>query len=126
MEYLADSNVIVNYAALKYDESRSLKLDKIFDKAFNTSIICKMEVLGYHGYEEEMAKLDYFLSGAVLFSITEKAVEKTIEIRKVAKIKLPGAIIAATAIVNSFRPLTHNIEDFTNVKGLEVISPEKL
>lgn len=85
-----------------------------------------MEVLGYNGDEEEMAKLDFFLKDAVLFDITEKVIEKTIEIRKTVRIKLPDAIITATAIVRNFQLLTHNLEDFRNVKGLRIISPEKL
>ena len=35
--------------------------------------------------------------------------------------KLPDAIIAATAIINDFTLITHNIKDFQKVTGLQVI-----
>jgi predicted nucleic acid-binding protein len=49
--------------------------------------------------------------------------QKTIEVRKNSNIKLPDAIIAATAIQNDLTLLTRNIKDFTKVKELKVYNP---
>ena len=53
----------------------------------------------------------------------QNVVDKTIEICKQHKIKLPDAIIAATALVNNFTLVTRNIDDFKNIAGLKTINP---
>ena len=50
-------------------------------------------------------------------------IEKTIEIRKSYRIKLPDAIIAATAFVHNLTLLTRNISDYKNIEELSVINP---
>jgi len=42
------------------------------------------------------------------------------------KIKLPDAIIAATAIVYDLILVTRNISDFKNIDGLHVVDPHML
>ena len=49
--------------------------------------------------------------------------EKTIEIRKQAKIKLPDAIIAASALVNNAVLVTANVKDFKMIDGISIINP---
>jgi predicted nucleic acid-binding protein len=46
-----------------------------------------------------------------------------IEIRKTSKIKLPDAIIAATAIKHNLTLLTRNEKDFVGIIGLELFNP---
>jgi len=46
-----------------------------------------------------------------------------ISIRKIHRIKLPDAIIAATALVNGLELVTRNINDFKNIDGLNLINP---
>ncbi|HVU55382.1 MAG TPA: hypothetical protein VHD83_10020 [Puia sp.] len=47
---------------------------------------------------------------------------KTVALRKNNKIKLPDAIIAATAIVNGLTLLTRNVADFQNISDLSFIN----
>jgi predicted nucleic acid-binding protein len=53
-------------------------------------------------------------------------VNKTIAIRKSKTIKLPDAIIAATALTYSLILVTSNTSDFKNIQGLNVIDPRSL
>lgn len=48
---------------------------------------------------------------------------KTAEIRKAYRIKLPDAIIAATALIYNLTLLTRNTIDFNGIKGLKIINP---
>ena len=49
----------------------------------------------------------------------DKAVtDKVIELRQTTAIKLPDAIIAATALVHDLTLWTHNTDDFKNVPKL--------
>ena len=45
-----------------------------------------------------------------------------IEIRKIHRIKLPDAIIAATAIIYNMTVITRNVFDFKNIDGLTVLN----
>lgn len=64
-----------------------------------------------------------FINESNVVALSDAIVETTIFIRKQIKIKLPDAIIAATALVNNFTLLTRNTDDFINIKGLNVINP---
>jgi hypothetical protein len=46
-----------------------------------------------------------------------------IELRKTYKIKLPDAIIAATALVQEQTIMTRNESDFIKIAGLNVFNP---
>jgi predicted nucleic acid-binding protein len=50
-------------------------------------------------------------------------VDKTIEIRGLYRIKLPDAIIAATALINSLVLVLHNTKDFKGIESLRVVNP---
>ncbi|MEY4538677.1 MAG: hypothetical protein RLZZ306_434, partial [Bacteroidota bacterium] len=53
----------------------------------------------------------------------DEIVEKTIEIRRIYKIKLPDALIAATAIVFDLTLVSRNDKDFTQIPELKYINP---
>lgn len=55
--------------------------------------------------------------------LTDEIVDETIAIRKVHKIKLPDAIIAATAKTKNLALITRNESDFNAVSGLTIINP---
>jgi len=56
-----------------------------------------------------------------VYHIDDEIIDKTIDLRKKHKIKLPDAIIAATAIVNNFILISHNIKDFQKINELQCI-----
>ena len=53
-------------------------------------------------------------------------VAKTIQLRQKQKIKLPDAVIAATALVDGLKLISRNTKDFKNIKGLEIVNPYKI
>ncbi len=61
-----------------------------------------------------------------MFYINDDVIQKTIDLRKMQKIKLGDAIIAATALVYNFDLLSHNLADFKNVPSLKVVDPYTL
>ena len=126
MAYLIDSNVIINYMAQNFSDKVLEKLDAVFDDSFNYSIISKMEVLGYKLTTAEIHPLEDLFSNGNVLHLNDDVVTKVINIRSTMKIKLPDAIIAATAIINNLELVTDNTTDFSKVPGLRVIKPEKL
>jgi predicted nucleic acid-binding protein len=117
-KYLVDSNIIIKLATENNltGDSKSF-LTAILNDSFNISIITKIEVLS-----KDDSLID-FVNVAKVFELDETIVLITIQLRRKYKIRLPDAIIAATAIANKFILLTHNAKDFGNIKSLVVIDP---
>jgi predicted nucleic acid-binding protein len=57
------------------------------------------------------------------FLLTNDIAEQTIQIRKAHKIKLPDAVIGATALVKQLTIVTRNTSDFSSIVGLNCINP---
>lgn len=103
-----DSNIII------YLSKRELDLSVIdqFDH-LSISIITYMEILGYQfndSTEEQFIK-DLISIFEIVF-IDQKIADLTVGIRKKKRIKLPDAIIAATAISKDACLVTRNVDDF--------------
>jgi predicted nucleic acid-binding protein len=102
-------------------------LADVIDAQCNLSVITKMESLGYNFKNiQEQILMEAFITGSNILEINDDVVNGTIAIRKSKKIDLPDAIIAATAIVFTFKLITRNTKDFTNIPGLEVIDTNDL
>lgn len=111
-QYLADSNTIIDYVGNKMPHDALLLFDGYFDKSITISIISKIEVLGFNGNPGEPQHLADFINLANIIFIDNAIADKTIELRKSYKIKLPDALIAATALIFDLVLITRNIEDF--------------
>jgi predicted nucleic acid-binding protein len=70
--------------------------------------------------------LHSFIADALVFELGKDIKLKTAEIRKACKIKLPDAIIAATALVYNLTLLSRNVGDFKQVDGLALINPHEM
>ncbi|MCU0348082.1 MAG: type II toxin-antitoxin system VapC family toxin [Saprospiraceae bacterium] len=83
-----------------------------------------METLGYAFSDlTEKQETEALLNVLVRLPIADSVVMKVIELRQSRRMKLPDAIIAATAILNDCSVVTRNIADFTGLDGLEVLNP---
>ncbi len=125
-EYLIDSNAVVDYLSKKFDISQMIFMNEIIDKIPNLSVISKIEVLSFNASEEYTNLLADFISDAIVIDLTTDIVDRTILLRKKHKIKLPDAIIAATALVFNHTIITNNEKDFANIKSLKVLNPYKI
>jgi predicted nucleic acid-binding protein len=66
------------------------------------------------------------MNDAKLIGLTDEIIDTTIEVRKNHKIKLPDAIIAASALVNRLTLISRNTKDFQNIGGLNCVNPYDL
>jgi predicted nucleic acid-binding protein len=57
------------------------------------------------------------------YSLTSKVAELCISIRQKYRVKLPDAIIAATALYLSLPLMTRNVKDFSLIPDLKLINP---
>jgi len=81
------------------------------------SVISYMEVLGYNfANSQEKDFINELISLFNVIFIDQKIANSVIDIRKKIHIKLPDAIIAATAMVDDLCLITRNVEDFKNTE----------
>ena len=97
------------------------KMYEILDKEVMVSIITQMETLGYNfDSNEEQILFETFISESTILTINNAIIDETIAIRKSKKIKLPDAIIAATAKIHNLILISQNTSDFKNIHGLKM------
>ncbi|MDR0515627.1 MAG: PIN domain-containing protein [Fibromonadaceae bacterium] len=70
-----------------------------------------------------MDSLKNFIGDTRIIELERDIKFKTIEIRRSHKIKLPDAIIAATAIARRFSLITRDTVYFKNISGLALQNP---
>ena len=119
-KYLIDSNVLIEYVGNLFPEPIQSSLSAILDDSFTISFINKVEILGHHSVDEAWRG---FVNQASIIAPDEDIIEQTIQLRIQHKIKIPDAIIAATALVNDLTLLTRNVADFKKVSNLKVQNP---
>lgn len=121
-----DSNVLIDYAGKKFEGKIEQKLDRIFDNIFHYSMISRLEVLGYSIPIEILSSIEGFLSTGKMYYITDEVGNECILIRRLLpKLKLPDAIIAATALTYNHTLLTRNTDDFKNIPRLQIDNPHQ-
>ncbi len=67
-----------------------------------------------------------FLGLADIINIDEDLAERIINVRKKYKVKIPDAIIAASALEYNLIIITRNIKDFAKIKEVKVVDPFQL
>jgi toxin FitB len=121
--YLIDTNVLLDFLADKLPEKSKALLSGLHPEETYTSIVVKIEALGYNGPSQTMQVLTEFLGQLQVLPLTEQVADQTILIRKKIKIKLPDAIIAATALVHHLTLITRNTADFKKIEDLLLLDP---
>ena len=118
--FILDTNIIIH---LSYGELNTSDFSSSGDRLC-ISAITYMEALGYPFKTiEDEAFVRMLCNSFDLLNLTKPIIEKTIEIRKKTKIKLPDAIIASSALVNEAILVTTNVKDFKMIDGISIINP---
>ncbi|WP_421775374.1 type II toxin-antitoxin system VapC family toxin [Gracilimonas sp.] len=124
--YLIDSNALIDFLGGRLPDTGQEFLSHVIDNVPMVSVISKIEVLGYNGTAHEEQILKSFINDSEVLNLSEEIVASCIQIRKAHRIKLPDALIAATANVQDLILITRNISDFDIVEGLDLINPHKV
>ncbi|HDR50438.1 MAG TPA: type II toxin-antitoxin system VapC family toxin [Mariniphaga anaerophila] len=118
--YLLDTNAVLDYMGNKLPGNAKKLIAQVIDEEINLSVINKIELLGFSKVEQDLID---FVACSNIHPMGDAVVDKTIEVRSLYKIKLPDAVIAATALQNGLALVSRNTKDFKNIQGLEVIDP---
>lgn len=121
--YLIDTNAIIDYLGNKISSNGMQFMNTVINAVPNISVITKIEVLGFNTTINEYQLLTDFMDDANVIELSKEVADICIDLRKKHKIKLPDAIIAATALSVNSTLITRNSSDFKNIIGLSVINP---
>jgi predicted nucleic acid-binding protein len=87
------------------------------------SVMTRIEVLGYPQTAEQLQQATRLLSYFDEISLHELIVQHTIRLRQQSRIRLPDALIAATALYFGLPLVTRNTQDFRAIEGLIILNP---
>jgi hypothetical protein len=118
--YLVDTNCIIDFGNGNLPISVKEYLSTIIDNQPCISIINKIEILSFSNQSTSILELLDYVN---VIGLTNEIADITVSIRKSAKIKLPDAIIASTALKNDLVLITRNVTDFRKIVGLQVVNP---
>ncbi len=125
MRYLIDTNIWIYLLANKGEVTHALR-NASNSEWCGYSAISRLELLGFPKLtSDEEARIRTILSEFHEVNVLPSSIDKAIELRKERRIKIPDAIIAATAIVSNATLITANESDFSKIAGLSILNPIK-
>ena len=115
-KFLADTNTIIYFF-----NGHPKAINALDGKDIFVSAITDIELLSFHGLSDESREgIKEFLEDCTIFELTEKVKNLTINIKKAHKIKLPDAIIAATAQFLKIELITLD-KGFAKIPDLDLV-----
>lgn len=119
IDFLADTNFLINISL------KNKVVEPFIDFNIAISYISEIELLGVFSISKnQLAISKSLMNSCLIFEMNPAIKAQTILLKQKYKIKLPDAIIAATAIVHKLPFLTSDA-DFKNIKELNLIFLEK-
>lgn len=102
-------------------------MNKRVDEESIISFITEIELQAWNPPNpSDLQIYNEFVSASSILGISDKIIKTTIDVRKNYKLKVPDAIIAATALVNDFTLISDNDKDFSRIPELKYVNPVKL
>lgn len=128
IKYLWDTNTAIYYLQQQFPQAAESFIDDLLKEQQPViSAITEIELLCWKTTtEKDMELLRNFITDSLVIELEQPIKLTSADIRKTQKIKLPDAIIAATAIVYNLILLSRNAADFKNINGLQVLDPHSL
>lgn len=125
IKYLWDTNTAIYFLQQQFPLGAEKFIDDLLkDEQPVISAITEIELLCWKtATEKDLDVLHNFINDALVIELEQPIKLKTADIRKAQKIKLPDAIIAATALIYNLTLLSRNVSDFSNINGLNIINP---
>ena len=118
-----DTNAVIDYLGNRLPSKSESLMDNLPPLI---SVITRIEWLGWYQINSEQNQnLQSFIDNSTIYNLEEHVILKTIQLRQKHKIKIPDAIIAATALTHNFILITNNEKDFKDINGLKILNPWK-
>jgi predicted nucleic acid-binding protein len=119
-----DSNTLIYYLNAALPPKARAWVDQELLEGGHISIITRIEVLGWPGHSAAAHdKAGQLLELLTEHALTSAIADLCISLRQTRRIKVPDAVIAATAIFLGLPLVTRNTGDFKGISGLELRNP---
>lgn len=122
--FLADTNAGIDFLNGKLPTASAAWIQQaLVEQRLVLSVIVRIELLSWLGSTAAMQPIEEFIAAGLVLPLDEQVIQQTIRLRQQHRIKLPDAIIAATALAHGLPLLTRNLSDFRSIAGLVVVNP---
>jgi predicted nucleic acid-binding protein len=98
----------------------------MIDRGPRISVISQIELPRFSDTPENEQVPADFAANSIIYPLSPEVVERAIAVCKRRRIKLPDAIIAATAVIEELILVTRNTDDFKNIPGLMLLTPRDI
>ena len=125
IKYLWDTNVVVYYLYQQFPAVGEGLIDNLLTRYKpSMSVVTELELLCWPVQRARDRQLiQGFIAGTRVIGLEEEIKLLAVKIRKKHKLKLPDAIIAATAQSYGLTLVSRNTKDFLKVKPLSLLNP---
>ena len=125
IKYLLDTNTAIYYLQQQFPPGAEKFIDDLITEEQPViSAITEIELFCWKTATDlDLELLRNFINDALVIELEQSIKLRTADIRKVHRIKLPDAIIAATALVYDLTLLSRNVPDFGKIDGLKIVNP---
>lgn len=122
--YLVDTNTVSDYLSRNLSPEAMQYLHGIVNSTPQISVMTRIELLSHLSPKIDIIR--NFVGYATVFDLTEDIILRTIALRRSRRIKIPDAIIAATALEYDLTLITHNTSDFQGIPNLKLLDAHSL
>jgi predicted nucleic acid-binding protein len=128
IKYLWDTNTVIYFLQKQFPRKAEQFVDSILEESPPAiSSITEIELLCWKTTDKKSLEiLHKFVEDIIVFELDKPVKLKAVDIRKSSNLKLPDAIIAATALIHQLTLVTRNTKDFKNITGLQTANPFEL
>ncbi len=125
INYFWDTNTVIYFLQRQFTPTAEKFIDDVISSNQPAiSAITEIELLCWKiANDSDLLILKSFIKDSYVYELDQDIKNQSVEIRKHYNLKLPDAIIAATAIVNELTLITRNAKDFDKISELKVSNP---
>lgn len=118
-----DSNILIYHLNDALPPSVLNQVELWITEGAVISVMSRIEVLGYSQTADQLQQAMRLLAYLDEILLHAPVLQRTITLRQQYRIRLPDALIAATALDLGFPLVTRNTQDFHTVNGLLMLNP---
>lgn len=122
--YLIDTNILIHILAGDIPFDAYSRMSEIYSGGFSISIISKIELLGWkNNTPDRLATARELIQEVDIVPLSDRVADIAINLRQNYSIRLPDAVIAATALHMRAILITRNVKDFRGIQDLSIYNP---
>ena len=117
-----DASAVVRFLRGELPSRGMKRMKEFIDGKYDLSFVTRIELLSWKSTEQEARDV---IAGGIERGLTEEIIQETVRIRRDVGLKLPDALIVATALALRATLVADNDRDFLRVPGLDYFNPTR-